>query len=466
MKSYFYAKSTFTAVLAFADLFNDMSVRVFDKKTGEIIGVKPVPCTLNPKEKIVSILKASNVNDVDPQVDNYLPRISINMAGMEWDQERQRGKHEKRLLNVEYDDNGKSKSMQIDINPVPYKLNFEVVVWSKYLTDGMQIIENILPSFAPELHISYKERNFGIEHKAKVTLEGITQNHVYEYGENERRVLQWNLSFSMESVLWKPMELAKDITCAIISIANVPCKKVPFEGSKINVYEPEHVGYSSIADTSPKMNISDLDQSESYDLMLKHWKYANRNMNSGKCVDDECGINPGPQPTYSPTLTVLPCLPILKKPCLKIGDTQISNYYQELVSTNNVLDVVSYVRVFDLSGADIGNVSTVPVSGWPDCWTTPSLSGGLTQGQTYCYSSYIATFDCSGRNWNVTSTTTPLCVNIDGLTPSDWEYTGNFTASKLQILNSNLPCISAGDCVPQDPGLPTFYPEQYGDICP
>lgn len=388
MKSYFYPKSFYTSIVAFADIFNDMTIRVYDSTTDQIIGIKPVPVTLSPKEKIVQILKSQNgVNDVDPQIDNYLPRISIYMTGFNRNPERSRGKNEKRLINIEYDEEERTRTLQTDIQGVAYDLQFEVTIWAKYQIDGMQIIENILPWFDPEIHVSVKERNFGIEKKCKVTLDSVSQNHVYEYGEKERRILQWNLSFTMESMVWKPMELSKEITCAKITFNSVPCEKIPFQGEKINIYEPVSESNLSLFDKSVKVRISDLDKSEQYDAMVDHWKKLNRVLDAPnylKCVEDHCATPLGPRPEWAEEYDVSSCIPLIKKPCVTCDreSGEITNYWQEMVlDTTNRIRIVSYQRIYDSNGTTISGPDVIDNDEYPDCYPeetiTPSPSGGV-----------------------------------------------------------------------------------------
>lgn len=383
MKSYFYPKSIYTAVMAFSELFENMTVRVYQKNTDEIVGIKPVPLTLSPKEKIAHILKSgSGVNDVDPQFDNYLPRISVYMTGMNRDENRMRGREETRLLNIEYEENGSSKTCQVDIQPVPYNFTFDVTIWAKYMIDGTQILENILPWFNPEAHLSVKERNFGIERKSKVTLDGQSQNHVYEYGEAERRVLQWTLTFTMESVLWKPMELKKDIQCAVIKIANVPCQKSyqSFQGEKIVIYSPIESQAVSDFEKKMKLGLAALDPEEQYDLMVKHWKNANNTMdvpNNVTCVDNNCSTNPGPKPEWDSEFISGGCAIPLKKPCVivDVETDEITNYWQEqIIDIDNKINIRSYQRVYSGNGETISGPTVIPNEDFPDCFAEPVVT--------------------------------------------------------------------------------------------
>ena len=370
MKAYFYPQSTYTSILAFSELFNDLTVRVYDKNN-KIIGIKPVPLSLTPKEKIAAILSSSTINDVDPQIDNYLPRISVNMDGLTFDTERMRGKYERRLLNIEYDLETNTKSMQVDVQSIPYNINFEVTIWTKYMTDGMQLIEYLVPDFAPEKYVSFKERNFGIEHKSKVTLNSVSPNFVFDLNEKDKRVITWTLSFSMESIMFKPMEILKEILCANIKIANVMCKKVPLQGSKIVAYEPASNDHESVSTKSTNLSVYNLDASEEYDLMIKYWQHANTVMNPStyaSCVDFSCSDDIVPKPTWDPTLTLTTCGQNKKLPCITVDTSSgnITNYWQEeTVDPDNIIRILSYKRIYDNSGNTIFGPELVDNSEYP-----------------------------------------------------------------------------------------------------
>lgn len=381
MRYYFYPQSLYTCTVAFADLFNDIGVRVYDTKTNDIVGFKPVPLTLSPKEKIAHNLNATNINDVDPQVDNYLPRLSISPPDVVWDPERMRGKYEKRLLNIEYDTGTGLRKMQTDVQVIPITMTFELTIWAKYMVDMNQLLENIMPGFAPETYVSFKERNFGIEHKSRVILTGSSKNFVYEYGEAERRILQWNLTFAMDAVLYKPMEDRKEILCNIITIAGVPCKKTAFYGDKIIAYEPSTNTYESILSKNPKLSLHNLDASESYDLMVKYWSHANTNMSPydfSPCVTKNCTEALGPKPEWASEFQTTSCVPLKKKPCLKIDTiTQdISSFWQEeVVGADNKIRLVSWLQIYDQHGEMISGSFQISGSQYPlDCQPVYSYS--------------------------------------------------------------------------------------------
>jgi hypothetical protein len=285
-----------------------------------------------------------------------------------------RGKYEKRLLNIEYDTGTGLRKMQTDVQVIPITMTFELTIWAKYMVDINQLLENIMPGFAPETYVSFKERNFGIEHKSRVVLTGSSKNFVYEYGETERRILQWNLTFAMDAVLYKPMEDRKEILCNIISIAGVPCKKTSFQGDKIIAYEPRSNSYESILTKNPKLSIHNLDASESYELMVKYWSNANTNMNPydySPCIQKNCSEIYGPKPTWDAEFQTNGCAPSKKKPCIKIDTiTQdISSFWQdEVVGSDNKIRLVSWLQIYNQRGEIISGSFQITGSQYPlDC---------------------------------------------------------------------------------------------------
>jgi hypothetical protein len=227
-KSLIYYRTIWTHITAFADLFNDFKLHIYDKDEksptyGEIIGYKNVNVYLAPKEKVISALLNANSKTEKGEVDNILPKISIAWQGIQLVPERLRGQKQKRHLFVEFIDtsSGQQRIKHWDYQTVPYSLEFEVVIWTKYMDDAVQLLENILPFFAPEMHVSIKERGIGTERKCMVRLNSITPNLVSELNEPDKRVVQYTLGFSLECNLYKPIYFDKEIHVTRIYVSDM-----------------------------------------------------------------------------------------------------------------------------------------------------------------------------------------------------------------------------------------------------
>ena len=221
MKNHFYNHTIWKHVAAFADIFDSMEVYVYDDARKNVVGRKNVPVILAPKEKVVSVLSVID-GTPKPEIDNVLPKISIIWTGINWDSNRQTGIKEKRKLAVEFDDDtGQRKQAYVDRQTVPFLFDMQVTLWTAYMDEGVQLLENILPFFAPDLHITVYERTTGQARKSKVELQSVTPNFVYELNEPDRRIIQFDLNFTMEVNLYTPIVFEKQIEKAYISVVAV-----------------------------------------------------------------------------------------------------------------------------------------------------------------------------------------------------------------------------------------------------
>jgi hypothetical protein len=222
MKNHFYHFTLYKTLAAFSDLFNDMEVFNYDKEKTKAIGKMKVPVIIAPKEKVISVLAADSAQKTEE--DNQLPKISINWTGISLDTPRLAGITETRKLlvsTIKDDSNGNiiSKDVYTDIKPVPYKLNLEVILWTKYMIHMNQLLENILPFFHPDIHVSIYERTAGIERKLQVRLESTTFNNVVDLQETDRRILQSVLGFTIETNLYKPLTIQGSVEKVSVRLA-------------------------------------------------------------------------------------------------------------------------------------------------------------------------------------------------------------------------------------------------------
>lgn len=222
MKNHFYHHNIWKHFAAFADIFNDMTVYVYNKERTKAVGLKNVPLLLAPKEKVVSDLI---VNGQDkPQSDNQLPKMSIFWNAMDPDPDRNRGmtSHRRLLLEATVNSNGNTIKRDIykDLQTVPYKMGIELNIWVKYLDEGVQLLENILPFFTPDLPVSLYERAVGTERKVMAKLISFSSNMVGDLNEPDRRVIQFTLSFTLECNLYRPLEIDGEIHTAKVRIAD------------------------------------------------------------------------------------------------------------------------------------------------------------------------------------------------------------------------------------------------------
>ncbi|MBA94860.1 MAG: hypothetical protein CMP21_03775 [Rickettsiales bacterium] len=207
---YFYHKTIFKSVATFGTLFNDITVK---RKTSDGNTVKElkVPLSYGPRSKFLAKIEESDKN-----VAITLPRISFEMSGFSYDSQRKLNS-----LGVRYNttETGSEKSMY---NPVPYNIGFSLNVYVEHFDEGLQIIEQIVPFFSPYLNIPSKlvYDDMGIVDDVPVLLNDVSLEESYEGQFEDKRVIMWNLSFTLKTNIFKPVkesDLIRQVETNVIS---------------------------------------------------------------------------------------------------------------------------------------------------------------------------------------------------------------------------------------------------------
>ena len=199
MKSYYYYKVIRKTITQFLDLFNDIQIARYSDKAGVADGVVLegmyiVPLKFGPKQKTWFWL-------YERKDDEMLPMMSVNLQGVEYAADRQGAKFAKIC---------KSKKLDIGVvekflNPIPYNFTFQLTIWSLHIVDVDQILEQILPYFTPYVQIRVAIPELSVTMDERVQFNGATPDQTLEYGDEERRVLKWNLDFTVQGYLFQPL---------------------------------------------------------------------------------------------------------------------------------------------------------------------------------------------------------------------------------------------------------------------
>ena len=142
----FYHATTRNLVVAFCGLFSNVFLRTRDAEgvTQKIINV---PISYINKEKfIVRLTQDPGMNEDTMLV---LPRLSAEIASIQYDSSRQLNKTQKVVTSTG------TRSIYY-YNPVPYTVSFNLYSYTKTVEDNLQIMEQILPFFSPDMNLSIK----------------------------------------------------------------------------------------------------------------------------------------------------------------------------------------------------------------------------------------------------------------------------------------------------------------------
>lgn len=193
--THFYHKRVRTAVSVFGSLFNNLHI-LRTNSSGEVISQVKVPLSYAPKRNFIERLtQMSQGEQAERKVAIKLPRMSFEITNMAYDPARQLPKINR--FHLTNDDETKRNKFYTS---VPYDVNFQLSVYAKSQDDALQVVEQILPYFAPQYTVSVKPfSDFEeIKEDVPIVLDGINFEDTYEGALEQRRTIIYNLDFTMK----------------------------------------------------------------------------------------------------------------------------------------------------------------------------------------------------------------------------------------------------------------------------
>lgn len=199
----FYNGSIRRMVVAFGSIFNEIYI---DKSESSGTKTFLVPISYAPKEKYKVRLAG------DPKFQNpnqiTLPRMAFEITGYLYDSARKRNTVSKSVFR---NDLAASSGVDYTFAEVPYNIDFGLYIYVRNMEDGLRIVEQILPHFAPEFVVTV---NFDDKHKkidVPIYLNSVSSEEDYEGTYDTRRSIIFTLNFTMKTYLFGPKKNYKEI---------------------------------------------------------------------------------------------------------------------------------------------------------------------------------------------------------------------------------------------------------------
>ena len=130
-------------VIGFGNLFDNIKLYRFDS-VNETTEQMIVPIVYATKERYV--MRLQDDPELDKKVKMTLPRMSFEMAGLNYDSTRKQNTNLKTVKET-------ADGILQQYMPVPYNFDFNLYIYVRNIEDGTQIIEHILPFFTPDYTI-------------------------------------------------------------------------------------------------------------------------------------------------------------------------------------------------------------------------------------------------------------------------------------------------------------------------
>lgn len=228
----YYHKTLRKIVSVFGTLFNDVQV-VRSTNAGAEVERINVPLAYGPSQRFLERLKE------DPKLNKpsaiQLPRMSFTITSFSYDGNR---KLRTTLQNKKVVD---SDTLRRQYTGVAYNLGMELVIMAKNNDDANQILEQIIPFFAPdrtETYIPIPE--LGFKEDLPIILDGVTYSDNYSDDWTSRRNVVYTLLFTIQTFFYGPVKEQGVIKEAEIDIHNVASAEPGVSDQEV-LETPRHV---------------------------------------------------------------------------------------------------------------------------------------------------------------------------------------------------------------------------------
>ena len=152
------------------------------------------------------------------EINTKLPRISFEMTGLNVSPDRGTNTNLPIISKSIMKDGMQYRAR----GPISYNFDFSLSIWAKQMDDSIQILEQILPIFTPEISIKVKEsKAMNIVNDVKIVLNSISKNDNYQSGFDENRFIIWDMSFSVFADIIPPYEKSSVIQKVVIDTAEM-----------------------------------------------------------------------------------------------------------------------------------------------------------------------------------------------------------------------------------------------------
>jgi len=206
---HFYHRITRKMVVAFGTMFNNITLKRYNKAGTQEIERINVPLMYAQKEKFYERITQ------DPNLANEtmmtLPRMSFEMDAITYDPLRKRSSFTNSFAA------GSTGSKVKNIVATPYNFDFTLTIYVRNVEDGTQIVEQILPYFAPDYTLTMSLVDIASE-KVDVPfiLNSVSQdvNNVGVSSDNVR-IIMWTLTFTAKGYMYGATTESKIIRKAI-----------------------------------------------------------------------------------------------------------------------------------------------------------------------------------------------------------------------------------------------------------
>lgn len=189
--------------VVFGSIFDKITVRNYDSKGNVAATRTRVPISFSDKTSYGLWLEQKmRLPSGTLEIGNRFPRLSYTLNGLSMDTQRMVNVNYKRKHTFLQDGLVKVNSIR---NVVPYQFDFTLSVWSKDMDCLIQILEQILPYFKPEVAVKVIENSdIQIINDYKVVLGSVSKSDNFLEGFDTNRIITYDLNFTVNASISEP----------------------------------------------------------------------------------------------------------------------------------------------------------------------------------------------------------------------------------------------------------------------
>ncbi len=199
--NWFYHQRIRKTVATFGSLFNNLNVVRHDA-AGKVMSTVRVPLAYAPRDKFLQRIRENADLENDTKTAVQLPRMSFEVVNFAFDPERAVAKTKK--VHVVNSETGDKKLMYAG---VPYNVYFQLNIYAKTQDDALQVVEQIVPYFAPQYTLTVKPfADYpSILEDNPLTIQSASFSDDYESPVDQRRTIIYTLEFEMKTSFYGPI---------------------------------------------------------------------------------------------------------------------------------------------------------------------------------------------------------------------------------------------------------------------
>lgn len=199
-------------IVMFGNLFNELQVERYND-AGTKIQTLNVPIAYGPKAKYIA--RITSDPDLNREISITLPRLAFELTSLSYAPNRKLNTGTRIIKGI----NTGGTDFSGVYSPIPYDMGFSLGIMTKYAEDGVQLVEKIIPFFTPDFTVTVKALpDLSLTLDVPIELNTISNNDTYDGDFESKRVITWDLSFTVKGYLFGPITKTKYITSAVVNL--------------------------------------------------------------------------------------------------------------------------------------------------------------------------------------------------------------------------------------------------------